>query len=599
MPFSASKQNALPTFRNAISVMNTGKAKHSMPPTVAADITTEESTIADNLVAFGLGHDDDAESTSEFGGVLVELQPDSDMVVRRGRIFRSGEYPDKKFSLTPKELKQVVKEFSGPIQLDSEHERSIFDGKLGQLIAVESNEDGTELHGSVAIPKWLDPILMQAGGKVSAAFDRVSKKLVGLALTISPRVPDAVLMAAFSIDQATRGSVSVEDLIKMAAKNDKKLAKKIDKAKSKSDQKTSKNPFADKDAVDKDAGDKKKKKIKKFVGYDGMVPQAGQLGQNAGANNSQKDSVLMASTKSGLGMMQAIHDTTAARGAVCRIETQNATTVGPYGIVRYASKAEMSVVQAIHDTTLQSGASCVATLYGQQDLPDGTPWSWKYPGINAEGTNTMPGSAKSPHFSEENQGSQKAMKKFAKFMQSLDNVDPRYAPTATKAGAAVATRTASADASSDDRRSLDEENARLREDNRQMRMQGILDRAVGFAEKMVVEGHATPIERDGIVTVHAQLEHDDTFSAKATFSNGMSRVSAYEASILARPNNLLAAELLPASVQAGLIKFANLSETPKSNTSEYGKMSDERKRQLTNLDPVLKKAYADTTGRGN
>ena len=542
----------------------------------------DEDTVAHDVATFDLGPD--ADNTS-----LVKNDQNSDVVLRRGMIFRAGQYPDKDFSLTPKELKRVVKDFSDPVQLDSEHERSIFDGKLGQLVSIEANDDGTELHGLVAVPKWLDPILMQAGGKVSAAFDRATKKLVGLALTINPRVSDAALMAAFSVDQAARGGVPVGDLIEMAAKTDAKAAKKVAKADAKAKKKGKTPPPWVKDGDDDDDDDDAPAKhtaTPTFVGYDGMVPQGGEAGQSGGAPR-RKDAVKMA-TSSGRSMMQAVHDVTASRGAVCRMEPQPATEVGPYGIVRYASQAEMSTIQAIHDTTLQSGASCVPTLYGQQDVPGGSPWTWQYPGITSEGRSSMPGSTKAPHFVEQDTGSNKAMKAFAKFMGALDGVDPRYTPTQT---ASVETDT--------DTRAEREENARLREENRQMRMQGILDRAVSFAEKMVVEGHATPIERDGLITVHAQLEHDDTFSTKATFSNGMSRVAAYEASILARPNNLLAAELLPASVQAGLIKFANMSETPKSTTTEYGKMSPERMRQLTGLDPVLKKAYDVTHSNGH
>ena len=282
-------------------------------------------------------------------------------------------------------------------------------------------------------------------------------------------------------------------------------------------------------------------------------------------------------------MMQAIHDMTASRGAVCHEEPQPATSVGPYGIVRYASQAEMSVVQGIHDTTLQHGASCTMSadnLYGQQSVPGGSPWTWQYPGVTSEGRSGMPGETKAPHFNASN----KAMKQFEKLLASLDEVDPRYE-----------TKPAQMSAPAPETRERDEEVARLREENRQMKMQHIIDRATVFADKMVQEGHATPVEREGMIAVHSQLEHDDTFSTTAVFSNGMSRVSAYEASILARPNNLLQAELLPHAVQQGLIKFANMTETP-SVTREAAAPSPDRLRHLANLDPVLKKAWEANHG---
>lgn len=571
------------------------KAKKALQAKLQKRLASAQHTAAEivrDLAIFNLGPDPDNES-------MVKDATDSDVVLRRGLIFRAGVYQDKDFSLTTKELRRIAKDFSDPIAIDSEHERSIFDGKLGKLVSVEASKDGSELHGLVAVPKWLDPILMQAGGKVSAAFDRITKKLVGLALTINPRVSDAALMAAFSVDQAAHGDVSVKEVIELADDSDVEMAKKAatpppdsavddDSDDDDGDDDASSEPDDDADDSDGKAAPAKKGK-KNFVGYDDMVPEARDQDQPSTRNAAAQ----MAMTGSGRGMMQAVHDVTASRGAICRAEPQPGTTISQHGIVRYASHAEMSVIQTIHDTTLQNGASCVSTLYGQHEVPGGSPWTWEYPGTTTEGRSNMPGSTKAPHFTEDadtETGSDKAMKAFAKFMDSMEEVDPRYGAPAVEARATPDT--------SAEVRMAREENAKLREENRQMRMQGILDRAVAFAEKMVMEGHATPIEREGIVTVHAQLEHDDTFSTTATFSNGMSRVAAYEASLLARPNNLLAAEMLPSAVQAGLIRFANMSETPKQTSGEYGKMSEDRMRHLTSMDPVLKKAYTDTHTNG-
>src|SRR6185437_2092659 len=491
---------------------------------------------------------------------------DYDVVIRRGPIFRSGEYPDKNFSLNQDELKEAVNRFKDPIPLDSEHGHSIFDGKLGHLIKVEAFEDGDQIMGVVAVPKWLDPILMGAGGKVSAAFDRATKKLVGLALTINPRVSDAALMAAFSVDQAMKGEINKDELVSMADKADEKSAKKSKKVDPDHDGDDDSTPEGDTDHDYWTKGGKKKKNLPKDKkkdrvnhSRDGMIPTGGSESQSGGAE--------VASMAKSAGMMQYIHDVTASKGAVCREEPQPATKAGPYGIVRYASQAEMSALQDIHDTTLARGASCTSTLYGQRDVPGGAPWTWEYPGITSEGRSGMPGETKAPHFSSQDD----AKKSFEDLLAALDKVDPRYEvkkPESVQMSA--------------DTRERDEEVARLREENRQMKMQHILDRATVFADKMIQEGHATPVEREGLIVVHSQLEHDDTFSTAATFSNGMSRVAAYEASILSRPNNLLQSELLPTAVQAGLIKFANMTETPRVGTQEGAKPTPERIRQLTN-----------------
>lgn len=589
--------NDLDHLRNAISRLGqkktgakwglTGEAKKRLQARLQAKLErashAREEAVAEELASFAI----DASSAE-----LVEVPQDKDVVIRRGLIFRAGDYPDKQFNLTPKELRRAVKSFADPIALDSEHGHSIFDGKLGHLVGVEASDDGSQLFGVVAVPKWLDPILQQAGGKVSAAFDRASKTLVGLALTINPRVSDAALMAAFSVDLAVKGALDVKDVIAMAGTDGKKKKKKFDPDHdgdddstpegdtdhdywTKSGKKRSK-PIKDDKSDDKDDDDDDAKHS--GGGYDRMIPKGGSAAQSGGAKVAA-----MAGTNSGRGMMQAIHDITASRGAVCHDEPQPATSVGPYGIVRYASQAEMSVVQTIHDTTLQHGASCTPSLYGQQDVPGGSPWTWQYPGTTNEGRSSMPGETKAPHFSN----SEKAMKQFQKLLDSLGDVDPRYEtkPAQMSASAVAAPES----------RERDEEVARLREENRQMKMQHIIDRATVFADKMIQEGHATPVEREGLIAVHSQLEHDDTFSTTAVFSNGMSRVSAYEASILARPNNLLQAELLPSAVQQGLIKFANMTDTP-SRTQEAAAPSADRIRHLASLDPVLKKAYSDTHG---
>jgi hypothetical protein len=569
----------LPHLRNAISRLGqaktgakwglTGEAKQRLMGRLRSKLARVQHAFdqhyAHGLATFDLGPD-------AANKTLVSIPQDQDIVIRRGPIFHTGKYPDKNFSLTAKELKRVVKEFAGPLAVDSEHERSIFDGKLGHLLSVEASADGKQLLGTVAVPKWLDPILMAAGGKVSAAFDRTSKKLVGLALTINPRVSDAALMAAFSVDQVTKGALGMDELIAMAGGG--KLAKKKAKLQAKADKLRAKSKDDD-DDDDDDADDKNGNgngAARHNGQYDRMIPQGGRAGQSGGA------SVAAMATRGGRNMMQKIHDITASRGAVCRVEPQPATEIGPYGIVRYASKAEMNVVQAIHDTTLQNGASCTPTLYGQRDVPGGSDWTWQYPGVKDEGRAAMPGGTKAPHFNDNS----KAMKNFRKLVASLSEQEATYeSPDTTPVTMAAPS-------------SHDEEVARLRDENRRMKMQNILERATTFADKMISDGHAVPVEREGMIAVHAQLEHDDAFSSTATFSNGMSRVAVYEASIQARPNNLLQSELLPSAVQAGLIKFANLTETPNRGIEQAP--SPERVRQLANLDPVLKKAYEATHG---
>lgn len=116
------------------------------------------------------------------------------------RIFRAGDYKDKNFRLTPEELKRVAETFTAPVEVNLEHAPAMLKGKLGQVRSVWVDPNDPEsLRGEVVIPKWLDDQLTDEERRVSAEFDRgEGKALVGLALTPTPRVKDAALMAAFT-----------------------------------------------------------------------------------------------------------------------------------------------------------------------------------------------------------------------------------------------------------------------------------------------------------------------------------------------------------------------------------------------------------------
>lgn len=146
---------------------------------------------------------------------MDEVEPDGDTVVRRGKLFEVGDYPDKSFSLTEEEADQALADFR-PVPNDLEHRNTVLDGHLGVLEAVERR--GAELFGSVRIPKWLDAVIGDKPVKASLAWDRNSKRIVGNALVLNPRIEDAALMAAFSarLDDSVQGSqpMKLKDRIK-------------------------------------------------------------------------------------------------------------------------------------------------------------------------------------------------------------------------------------------------------------------------------------------------------------------------------------------------------------------------------------------------
>jgi cation transport regulator ChaB len=146
--------------------------------------------------------------TFQFGQASAPLFEDGEMTYRTGMLFRAGDYPDKSYAMTAAELAAAAEAFSDPLPLDLEHVPTPLDGKLGELVSVETR--GDELHGIVALPKWLDAALDER--KVSATWDRNTKTLAGLALVRNPRVTDAALMAAFAVDEVLHDESALETL---------------------------------------------------------------------------------------------------------------------------------------------------------------------------------------------------------------------------------------------------------------------------------------------------------------------------------------------------------------------------------------------------
>lgn len=140
----------------------------------------------------------------------VDFAGDPEVVIRSGKIFELGEYPDRAFSLDEEEADAAIADFS-PVPVDSEHRPSLFDGKLGELRRVW--RQGRDLYGEHARPAWLDGLLAGEPCPVSCTWDRQSKRLTKLALTIAPRVTDAAMMSAYAEFAGRRHSASDQGAI--------------------------------------------------------------------------------------------------------------------------------------------------------------------------------------------------------------------------------------------------------------------------------------------------------------------------------------------------------------------------------------------------
>lgn len=187
----------IPHLRNAISRLGQGATLAGMSADAKDKLQKKAQGMLDKANA---GQDEHyAGSLASFALNDTPSEPlfeDDGIVYRQGLVFRAGDYPDKAYAMTPEEIAAAVEQFNSAVPLDLEHMPTLLDGQLGELVSVSCSEDNQELHGIVALPKWLDEMLPER--KVSATWDRQTKQLVGLALVRHPRVEDAALMAAFA-----------------------------------------------------------------------------------------------------------------------------------------------------------------------------------------------------------------------------------------------------------------------------------------------------------------------------------------------------------------------------------------------------------------
>lgn len=137
-------------------------------------------------------------------------------VVRRGLIFRPGDYPEIGFSVSPEELQAAVADFhAAPLNL--QHVPTVLDGKLGTLRKVEVRDDA--LYGEAEIPRWLHEVLGDEAVPVSTEWDRATKRLERLSLARGPRVKDAALLAAFARHDTPQGQSAMQHLHDVAAQH--------------------------------------------------------------------------------------------------------------------------------------------------------------------------------------------------------------------------------------------------------------------------------------------------------------------------------------------------------------------------------------------
>jgi hypothetical protein len=126
---------------------------------------------------------------------IAPVRTEGDFVIRQGKFFEIGDWPDKEFRLTEAEADAALSEFMGG-PLNVEHAPSLFDGRLGMIRRLW--RQGKDILAEYAIPKWLHEITGGEPLKISSEWDRKTKRPLGAALVLHPRIHDAAMMAAFS-----------------------------------------------------------------------------------------------------------------------------------------------------------------------------------------------------------------------------------------------------------------------------------------------------------------------------------------------------------------------------------------------------------------
>jgi hypothetical protein len=157
----------------------------------------------------GMAEEEETE-TEEAPALFRAIDAGSHRVYTDSLIFRAGDYPDKAYKMNAAEIAAAAAAYdpTQPARVNLEHAPAMLTGKLGEVRSLYVDPtDPTVLRGAVAVPKWLDDQLTEGERRVSAEFDRATKTLTGLALTPTPRVQGAALMAAFNAATTETGGI--------------------------------------------------------------------------------------------------------------------------------------------------------------------------------------------------------------------------------------------------------------------------------------------------------------------------------------------------------------------------------------------------------
>lgn len=532
-------------------------------------------------------------------------------VLRRApMVFKLGNYPDKKFSLNEDEGENAIANFK-PCAIGLEHIDTVLSGKLGKLVSLswgDGHQDGAPTFaGQCLIPTWLDKSLKPHERKLSVAFDRETKQIIGCDLVLKPRVNGAAMM---SEEERTKryGQLMAAFSHSNSGKELQRLHAEFKELQSHEGTEQGEQILGHLLAIAKSFGASEAQFGTQTE--DAALTMIESIAEGASPANfaeyvrlhEPNEGDVMAR---GQNALKIIHDETVQFGAACAIcgeSNGSAAYIHNDGTV---SRDEHVRVQAIHDIAHsqlktpsqlrtpvkhpenQSGPIPMRDApkdadgdAGQEQneiakiapgTPTGTPDRSEMPSNPNFAEGPPPLFASLPATSSNGQRQATPVQPVA----ALAPIQPQRTPGMTAEFAA-------------ERDALMAENQQLRAERQQAMEDKIISEAALYARQMIHDRYAYPREYQAYFSEYVQAAIDDQATGTTvTFSGmAMSRIDAMKARHLLRPQHSLTEELLNAngtladSLPAGSQVLFNAADHKNRIGGENGSVSLKRKAEL-------------------
>jgi hypothetical protein len=480
-----------------------------------------------------------ATMSAHFSGAAFRRRVDGEYAVYDDcLLFEAGNYPDKRFAITAAELAQAAAQFR-PVGGNIEH-TDFLAGKACEVRSVFVDATNPAiLRGEVAVPLWLDRELEGHERQLSCEWDRKTKQLTGLALTVNPRIPTAALMAAFAAStrhDTPSGQRTMQTIHDMAAKS---------------------GALCDQD--------------------------------NPNGTNRYTSSYFVSShEREGL---QAVHDAAIEHGAKCEdcgaVSNYTAAFEALFAGSRH-SAADLVDIQTIHDLAGRQGAVCVNSGGNRavvKELPRPV-ISGARSLLSTGGKRQMGALGTFKHWF----GVGRDVRELAR--DAGAEVPDESLFSTVEAEAEEERRSARAEELArfeKERAELARQKEQAEQELARARAERMQIEAAAFADSLILANKLFPAEREACIGAFCLAAQDDALHGTATFggSTGISRVQTFKSLYNARPAHELTGEKLKALGAAG---FAII---PGSADAGAGRETDEQRREkLLEMTPQGRAALA-------